>query len=1119
MEGSVNTGDEQRSDPSGGEKAAHIQLPDDTYASHTVRDNTVILSCQATVPDGQQTDYLSFGTGSVLPTDYATGAPDHSKLFVYGEDVILTGKTRNKETDQDETKAITLKARNILVSAHSLNTNNSKDAGISVNGDDGEGQDITVTDADELNKINGQPAGEIQVFLEDTKNIQGFTLASEVIQYDPTVLNLSLSAHGGDGADGKDGMAGTNNGNGQDGGNAGNGGTVQLWMQNPLAYLVGLLRQLAELTNDPSKKTEFQHTLADLLARASEYKHYFSQDVLTPDGTKTAQDILELIKSGANQEEVSENLELLFNSLKPKADGWTDQLEADVEPGHYGKYGAGVGTGKDGVSNKVPANTGSFRPIYTFTHVNTLTLSQTSRLIEQSFIFVHPMQCLMTLQYAKTLYFAIGHSPTPTLLTDLSCLLQRLQDRTQIFALSDNQKRQEKKSELEQFYDDNEASVGAFKSFHTLCDIHRQVLTLGNQIQGNFDYFGNSYTYVQSKTTFSKYTSNTAESSIHAALDAYGTMEQSFNAYSTLRERARDNVKEHLGKLEDNERYIKEIDEQLSVYTAAAEEARKNVNKVQVQLCPNPNDPNDGSMLNKLKKDFEALEEKIKKLVNVNADDVLDALTTCAFAPKDVTLWAANALKLAHTAKTTIRDDEGDNVQKNYVIDELKEVEATTCSQLVESYKSSPDGTLTLTDPGAVKLSGQQKDLKKILDQFKKALHDVKAAENLENDFDRYVELITARNEAVLKYNTAITLEHQSQKRKESAEKSIFNDTSDIVSEYNPIYFSPTYDEMMISLYMQQREIALRAVYEACCLYRYEVLPDHGSDPGVPSDDDPIALLRGGAGDGSYTLMKLSHDNLKIVYDILIGKYNDTSEGNKPRTPGILVYSLSNNDIIAINMTDMTTIDTTDKNAKKGCTVKFDVPLEMSNDLESQFPEGAFAYNVRVQAVSLYLNMSDKSDVDKVPNEHECSIYRGADDIVRDTGHNYRYFTRDVNRRDKDSNSAFSFVYQKSAKPRDDNEEYFKDKEEKYPFWQKKDTRVYYHCETSGAEASDDNPFTQWGGPFSSVDGEDPISNKSWSLFIPGVTSDTADQKTKGLRLDKITDVNLVLSVKYARKG
>lgn len=149
------------------------------------------------------------------------------------------------------------------------------------------------------------------------------------------------------------------------------------------------------------------------------------------------------------------------------------------------------------------------------------------------------------------------------------------------------------------------------------------------------------------------------------------------------------------------------------------------------------------------------VEYDIQNKLNFDMDTILNAFASLAMAPSKASA-AAQAANVAYKTWTTVDNDQGVPVNKDYIISQL-----TTCgsdlASLNEAFTTNQDGTIDVDDPGSLKIIATVDDIEQLVAEYKSAIPSDHSA-MLDAALDDYMNTISQRNTSVLNYNAAVQL-------------------------------------------------------------------------------------------------------------------------------------------------------------------------------------------------------------------------------------------------------------------------------------------------------------------------------------------------------------------------
>lgn len=170
-----------------------------------------------------------------------------------------------------------------------------------------------------------------------------------------------------------------------------------------------------------------------------------------------------------------------------------------------------------------------------------------------------------------------------------------------------------------------------------------------------------------------------------------------------------------------------------------------------------------------------AVTEEMNKLadrIKTTADmpslkDFLSAASMIAFSPNEEVAAAQTAIQVGtmiNGSATQIHDQAGNAVDKSYVVEKIYKLESGL-EGLKEGLLLVPDDpNITVEDPGAAKLLGQEQDILDLVNQYSKVLGD--DLSDFKKMFEDYINTVLQRNNQVIHYNTLITVYLESRNKR-----------------------------------------------------------------------------------------------------------------------------------------------------------------------------------------------------------------------------------------------------------------------------------------------------------------------------------------------------------------
>lgn len=163
----------------------------------------------------------------------------------------------------------------------------------------------------------------------------------------------------------------------------------------------------------------------------------------------------------------------------------------------------------------------------------------------------------------------------------------------------------------------------------------------------------------------------------------------------------------------------------------------------------------------------------VKLEVSLDPQTILSALTTLVGSGPNLEslLKSAGAGYDLYKSTTMAKDMKGNNVRKEYIIDQLATC-ADNLKSLTEAFSTRKNNTIEVDDPGAVKVLTAVGNIQKILQEFKSAIPEV-TRQKIDKDLTNYIATVQTRNEAVIEYNSCIQLLAESLSTEEHLQKQI----------------------------------------------------------------------------------------------------------------------------------------------------------------------------------------------------------------------------------------------------------------------------------------------------------------------------------------------------------
>ncbi|KAL7948200.1 hypothetical protein V8C42DRAFT_342259 [Trichoderma barbatum] len=564
------------------------------------------------------------------------------------------------------------------------------------------------------------------------------------------------------------------------GGNAGDSGQVRIVIGSPTLAAVRQAKKIHKLCGNskvswPAGFTAPMEELGRMLP---------ATDVLKEELVPKAFAALEKLLKSGSRDDFQDQLEELQLSMM-RVNRRLSSLFSQAIQSDAGQPGIGI-TGKLGKTAKetVPV-------VYT-----------TSKVVWNIPVcFVHPVQCRMLLDKAKEYFY----TDTDVNLARSRDILRQLGQRLDFLDLVKTKDSLQKP--LTKAYRDNALRLclppvptGTEPVALTqLRAIKNEASMVLHSLMLNKDYYGNDRFYVP-RQSYSSYKKIAVEMLGHlkvteeryaaykkAATDAAARtkcIQNSQNASEAAKSYNLRLAKEVVGDLRDYGRKIEKLTPAMG--TAKAEVLRF----------------------------VKVIEGKIKAKFKLPFQDIVEAMGQVMLVHGNMAMMGLQAANLIDKANSTITNDAGTKVNKEYLISQVRDIEGTIES-LDEAHKAfKGDGSIDVLDPGAEKLKISQSNLNKLLNSYQQALSDGILAE-VKKAFKSYVALAIERNNAVLNYNAAVSLLAKYQSENDTHDATIQNlghlelSTLDLNSPLMEITMRKIYTDMLLStqqwLYKAQR--------------------------------------------------------------------------------------------------------------------------------------------------------------------------------------------------------------------------------------------------------------------------------------------------------------------------
>ncbi|MGV3616474.1 MAG: hypothetical protein ACO1SV_14185 [Fimbriimonas sp.] len=860
------------------------------------------------LPDGDTLILLDVEDSCIIPGGIPSDLTTYKRVRIYAEDIVL-GKT--------------LALRNGYLSVWSLTL--APKGNFSVRGADGQpgGQDTKLPGARAKSGTDGTPGGDLTLIVGSAP------LGAPAADID---------ARGGNGGDGQNNLADAPSSTGGNGGKGGKGGQVRIYVRTREARLTAILAAIHNATEGSIRRSAIERLDREVASLGS------AADTLmigTEPLAKIPKRLRELAPAEDDDasEEFTDLLTLTASVIRARDLNAKSQFatRAFVSNGNGGAYGTGVTNGNTG-EHDVPG---------TFAMETMGDFGRLAKADESDLLFAHPDQCALLLQRARQLYFVGDIAQNPEGTADAAALLNRLVLRTAPFA------NLPATSALAKAYakEENERLLGSVGCVAALARIYGTATTLQQQMSQGMDSFGRPRNYTP-LASYEFYSGQLAQ-----MIEWFGKLEDGYRDYFATdkdakkeREAVQDILEGSRQSVEDSQKAVKDLYgiardslQDILTFDVAIRDERATV-------VP---------MIDRFK-------EKLDKHFDVDFKEIFAAVSTIAFAPESGWMWATQAAGTLYKFDHDIVTDDGQTLPKKYMVRQVGAI-GGSIKQLVEGFKVLPDGTIGEDDAGAALLLAEQKSLYRLLD----SIYDKFTAEvdELKTAFKKYVDVVLARNQEILKYNSAILLilQHQNSIQDITAKKEAL--TREFLEDFNPSL--PIVTSFVATMYERARDQVLAALYMTARSYRFWAL----------SDENLVASLLGGKSPTSIDKTVLAG-----VQQQILARYSATVEAFGHGAQHYPKDESKRGLFVNLKEAELRTL--TSKGAVK---VRILAPSADPNVASNPFREFA---DVRVNRVRFWLEgVTEKpgapAGADK--NVHVRLTHTGTETIENDLGHAFEF--------------------------------------------------------------------------------------------------------------------------------
>lgn len=585
-----------------------------------------------------------------------------------------------------------------IISAHEIISSANDTSSIISSGSKGEHPEAPNVDTkkDGIKGGKGGNAGEIKIYAESI----------------PNVTKLKLIAKGGDGGAGQvgtvDSLAGA-------GGDAGNGGEIIYVYTDKFLKLIPGLDVISHYSTKSLKKKNLENFLEKI-----------KTDEKFADVTSALQTSIDQLNKYSDLNKANQYINQAIDALKAQSEVLSIDIQDFTIQNQKGTHGVG-GVGKKDTGNGADGKDGVTTTVPVCSSINLDRLSKTP------IFFAHPSELSMLLEKAKLLYFNLDGTDKEAL-DNTYALFNRIRNRTVLF------KGLSKESALYKEYTEKEYGLGVSNSIAQLVSIYDVASSYIFQLTHGQDFFGYIYDYVP-LVSYSEY-----ETLLQTLLDNFKDLEKNYNQYY-----------QELRDKKNNVDYIKSARSQISSiqYNATLDlgvlEKDINTEAQNIDFYQSTLEQKKQDILNGM----DDLKSALASHFDFNIDSFFSSLSMIAFDPSSKAMLFVESTKQVYDSFNKVTNDEGIQVNKDYIIRNLTQVESDFKS-LVEGYSQNQNGEVKAFDLNGNMLFAEKNSFFKMMDQFynqfPSKLQHVKLA------FDRYVSAVTNRNNSIMNYNAKLAL-------------------------------------------------------------------------------------------------------------------------------------------------------------------------------------------------------------------------------------------------------------------------------------------------------------------------------------------------------------------------
>ncbi|KAK9709518.1 hypothetical protein K7432_008989 [Basidiobolus ranarum] len=446
--------------------------------------------------------------------------------------------------------------------------------------------------------------------------------------------------------------------------------------------------------------------------------------------------LLQLPAQDRDDSELEQDLQIVSDGLTAACSEVESKVRHTVASANGGLGGAGGSSYKAEIpygSHGGPGSPGAVESISLYFNGREEDIAAMTQ------VCVFPDQCQMLLNQADRNFFQNSKESIEMAGILYSRLVKRLSFVPTLYPLSGKQS--PKTENLAKAYDYIENVYGlSFTCAQQLTTILTQAQTRLNYLLQGADMFGNFPNWVP-RLSYEFY-----KGEVMGLLEYLQKLQTSVASYSNARQDAQKVEAAITVAIASNRNMKAQADASISLLTGSNGMLEESALKISLYT------PILKAKRADLKVRIQAVQSALQNVINMDPQTVLDAFASVAMAPSN--LFAdATALANFYKAYSNVTDIQGNQINREYIISQLKSCEKTFKS-LSEAYSVNKDGSYAVDDPGALKIIASQSAMEDLVSQYRNAIP--KEASELEKSFDDYVNTINQRNGAVLKYNLTL---------------------------------------------------------------------------------------------------------------------------------------------------------------------------------------------------------------------------------------------------------------------------------------------------------------------------------------------------------------------------